>query len=39
MIVIAMTTVGWLALIVLFVAACRAARLGDHQETRHTLDP
>jgi hypothetical protein len=38
MIVIAMTAVGWLALIVLFVTACLAARLGDHQETRPTLD-
>ena len=38
MIVIAMTAVGWLALMVLFVAACHAARQGDHHETRPTLD-
>jgi hypothetical protein len=38
MIVIAMTAIGWLALIVLFVAACHAARLGDREQTQPTLD-
>jgi hypothetical protein len=38
MIVIAMTAVGWLALMVLFVAACYAARQGDQHEPQPTLD-
>jgi hypothetical protein len=32
MIVIAMTAIGWLALMVLFVAACRAARIEDKRD-------
>jgi hypothetical protein len=39
MIVLAMTATGWLALMVLFIAACHAARLGDRRETQHTPDP
>jgi hypothetical protein len=39
MIVIAMTAVGWLALMVLFVAACFVARQGDQHETQPTLEP
>jgi hypothetical protein len=39
MIVIAMTAVGWLALMVLFVAACFAARRGDQHEAQPTLEP
>jgi hypothetical protein len=34
MIVIAMTAVGWLALMVLFVAACYAARQGDDSKLK-----
>ena len=39
MIVIAMTAVGWLALMVLFVAACFAARQADQHESQPTLEP
>jgi len=39
MIILAMTAVGWLALMVLIVAACHMARVGDHRETRPTPRP
>jgi hypothetical protein len=38
MIIIAMTAVGWLALMVLFVAACYAAHQADQREVQPTLD-